>query len=278
MPSLKEILADAANYGDDDEISIKGVPMKLGELRQYAAAEASETAAQMQTRLQQLNDYEANLRSTADQLAEAQAEVERAKGQNTGQKSIIDQLAELTRSTKKTVYDEPGEYFEPVVQDLKSLKSMKDELQKQIDSFKEEANKMVKWSIKRSIETDFDRLPDRPKDLSVKQLIEHATKRKMVDDVGYPQLREAYDDYMAPQRAETERKRIREEEREVARKEVRAEERKNSAPRGTAGTFVPMPGNRGKALPAQTKGSRPGQFADTETILNDPDIMANFQQ
>ena len=289
MPTLKEILADTENYGDDEEVTIKGVKVKVGDMRAFTASQNEAAAAALEERRTALQNYENDLVQKADALAAHIAEIQAARGAEKGSGDLVQDLINRLRGPeKKTMMDLDGdEFFGPVVKTIRGFESAKEELSKQIKQYNDEAARIARWAVEREIDRDFQSLPDRPKELTKKQLVDHAVKRRYIDELGYPDLRRAYDDVQAPVVA----KKTREQMREEVRKEVRAEEAAKQAKPieegdlneivGKGHVFIPRPGGgSGGGKGAAAKSVKYGGIdrVPNEVIMNDPSIQALFSQ
>ncbi len=290
MPTIKEILADPENYGDDEEVTIKGVKVKVGDIRAFNASQNEAAAAALEERRTTLQNYENDLVQKADALAAQIAEIQANRGAERGSGDLVQDLINRLRGPeKKTMMDLDGdEFFGPVVKTIREFQAGREELAKEIKKYNEEASRIARWAVEREIDRDFNSLPDRPKELTKRQLVDHAVKRRYVDELGYPDLRRAYDDVQAPVFA----KKSREQMRKEVEQEVRAEQQKKQAEPigegeidqivGKGHVFVPRPsgGSGGGKGAAAVKPTRYGgiEKIPTEAVLNDPSIRALFEQ
>lgn len=286
MPSLKDILSNSEEYPDDEEITVKGVKVKVGDLREYQKQESEATMAQVREQLAQMQAREQQLMQQAEDVAALQAQLQEQQGAQTGQKTLLEQLADLAKGpSKKTMMDlDSDEFFGPAVKTVREMAQAREALQKELADLRKQATDVISYFTRRQLQNDYAALGEKPPDVNLQKLVDHATKRQYRDEMGYPDLRRAYDDMTAPQRAKADRARLREEVKAEVAKE-QAEARKNRAPspdqaaemRGHV--FVPNgTGKSGAGAPQKRGGFGGVEKVPTEAILSDPDIAGVFNQ
>lgn len=283
MPGLKDIIANITEYGDDEEIEVKGVKVKIGDLRSYAASENQATIAAINERKAALDNFQTELQQQAESVAALQAELEATKGRNQGQGDLVEQFIERLRGPqKKTMMDlVEDEFFGPAAKAVREMQTTLQQREQQLQQALTRIENDEKWMVQRELQRTFDSIPDKPKELTLRQLADHAMKRRYVGDDNFPDLRRAYEDIQEPVIREKTKKQLRAE----VEAEVRAEARKPKAvDEIDAGdikghVFVPRPsGGNGNVKAVKPKGYGGIDKIPAADILADPQIAALFQQ
>jgi hypothetical protein len=268
MPFDPRILDDP-ELKDDDELTFGKQKIKVADLRAYRAAQdqaVAERDAKYNDAATQYSQLATMANQYKAQLDEALAKAGRPE--TVDESKLLEVLAKrLLGDQKKSVLDQPGEYFQPVVDKLKKV----DDIEKRFDEMTAAQKKATQdafaWQLQKDMRRDFRAIKDWPKDMTFEKAIQMAQQNGYVDRAdGYPDFDKLHETLTAPERQKRER-----EEYESA-----AEKRGYEKAMQQAST-VPLPGYGGGAGAPNMKSKFGGidKIPDSD-ILNDPDIIATF--
>lgn len=274
----RKILEDKEKYGDDLELTIGDMKVKLGDLREYDSEQRghldryTKRSTQLEGEYGKLANQYNELRALYDQVAQ-QLQGFQQNGNQGREGDLVDQLVQRLQGERNpTVLDKPGEFFAPVIERLKKI----DEIQQNQEKFKEDLRKELVsafgFQVNKDMKRDY-RTFKWPEGWSFQKVLEFANERQMLEPGSrYPDFDRIHENIMAPINAETER----EELRKSAREEGYAAARKELTEAN--GTFVPSPGfGGGGSVQLKSKFGGIDKIPD-ETILNDPDVWSQIPQ
>lgn len=268
---LKKWLDENKETPGDTKLTLaNGVEVTLDDLRVFDTARDAE----VETKRRELAGREQQLGTLAEQVASAKAALEARGNQDPTSadiaQTIVDKLQSAAGGRKINIFEEPGDYFKPLIERITDLDSRDKARDEYIKNTRGELEKYLTYDNARQIKRDYRSYKEWPKEFNVAKAVQYATQNKMVDEMGYPDFDRVYDAVTAPSRQaatlDEERKKIRKEEREKLNAEQQ-QQRSNA--------FVPTPGATGGGAPAKPKYKGIESIPDYD-ILSDPEIQATF--
>jgi hypothetical protein len=275
----RKILDDKEKYADELEIAVGDMKLKLGDLRAYDAEQQAnlgrftQRSSQLEGEYGKLANQYNELRALYDQVAQQLQAVQQNPNTASNPDDIINLLVEkLGAGRKPTVLDKPGEFFEPVVKELRRIDAMEAENRKFREDLRKELVGAFGFQVNKDMRRDY-RAFQWPKEWSFQKVLEYANEHQMLEPGSrYPDFDRIHENVTYPIRAEEERKTL----METSRKEGYEQARKELT---QDGAFVPAPGFGGGlgSSPLKSKFGGIDKIPD-ETILNDPDIWNQMSQ
>lgn len=266
----RDILNNRDKYPDNTKITLPdGTETTLGDYRELVAAEAAEKA-QYQSQVADLTERYNSAAQQYNAIAQRLQQLEAQPPTKPSDAQVIDELvARLTGGKTKSVLEQPGEFFKPVVDEIQQLKAMKEEIGNQIKNLREENTRAYAWQLKRNMQNDY-RQYEWPKEFSFDKAMEYAAKNSVVDpgNYNYPDFGRLNEMVAGPAR------------REAKERELRAEAEKagyDKAQREMAekGAYVPNPSFGGGTPQGKAKYGSIEKIAEND-ILNDSEIWSQI--
>lgn len=272
---LRKFLSDKDKYPDTAKVTLAdGVETTLGDLRAFQ----DEQDEGIRGRMGELDQREQVLGRAADEVGRARAAIEEmrnnpaAAAENPELKQLLELFQGIRGGKKVSVFEEPGDYFKPLVDRLDSLSTEIKGAQESHRKMQKDLQDTLAWDLKNRVKVEYRQFKDWPKEYDNWQKVyEFAKGNRLLDENNYPDFDAVHERVTAPIRQkgelEAERKRIRDEERESARKEAGERTRRD--------TFVPMPNSSPGGGVGKAKSYGGIEKVAEGDILNDPDMPWN---
>lgn len=269
--NLRDFLKDKGKYPDTHKVTLAdGVDVTIGDLRAFQDNEDQ----QISTRVNELNQREQILGQAADEVANLRAAVEDMRrnpaqaAQDPQAKQLIELLQNGLRGGQKvSVFEEPGDYFKPLVERLSEIGKQIETAQKHTNDTRQDIEKTFAWHLRRQVQKEFNAYKDWPEKFGMREAIDYAKQNRLLDEMQYPDWDAVHDRVTAPARQKADadklREEIRTEERENARKDATAQRQRD--------VFVPTPGGSGGGAPSGKKFGGIEKVSEAD-ILNDETI------
>lgn len=276
----RKFLDDKEKYADDLEFTFGDTKIKLGDLRAYDQEQQSnlsrfsQRSSQLEGEYGKLANQYNELRALYDQVAQQLQTVQNNPNPDANNPdALLNLLVEkLGAGRKPTVLDKPGEFFAPVIDQLKRIDSIEQENRKFREDLRKELVGAFGFQVNKDMKRDY-RAFQWPKEWNFQKVLEYANEHQMLEPGSrYPDFDRIHDNVTYPIRAEEERKNL----METSRKEGYEQARKEFT---QDGAFVPSPGFGGGlgSSPLKSKFGGIDKIPD-ETILNDPDVWNQLGQ
>lgn len=269
MPLDPAILADRAKYPDTLEIQMGDVKVSLGDLRTYAAAQQMEQQRKFE---EQVGQYRQQYQALAENFNAIQSELQRAQQQVSApqnQDVVAEIVKRLTGSENPNILQKPGEYFQPLVDQIRTLEKSLKEAYATNEALKGDMTKAMAWQLRREMNRDYQNR-QWPEGFSVEKALEYATRKGYVNpaDNNYPDFDRIHNEVMGPTLREQHEKELRDKYIAEGRKAMEEEFR-------AKGAVVPTPGFNGGTPALKTKFGGIDKIPEDEAVM-DADVFGQM--
>ena len=210
MAGLKDILSDK-KIADDVKLNINGAEISVGDLR---------------LGFSEVEKQQSQLAAEREQLQKAQLETAAAWAKVLEEQSKVTVAPKVEPTTKGKDFDYDSDpLFAPFKKQLSSAieaaeKKAADAIAK-AEKAESELNKAAAWAMNKQWQRDYESLPaEFRKQHSLKDVLQHASQQRLVDESNVPDVRRAYGELNRVNELEAMKKQAREEGYKQAREEA----------------------------------------------------------